>query len=139
MNPCENPSWWGLDNDFAWNHVRLAIRRHWNQVKQSVVRDVLNYRQNVLHDVTSGCGFEPVGLLSQCNFEDIEAACRFGYGARLEYGVEYPEWDDYLAVHLAKDWRKINSTGMEKWEQVRSAIYYGWNFDEREDMVKDWQ
>ena len=130
MDQYKNPNWWGLDNDFAWDHVKLAMRRDWNQAKEGTA-NTLNRRQNVLHTARQASGIESILPLGQHDFEDMEPACRFGYGARIEYGANYPEWDDDLELRLAKDWRTINPTRMEKWEQDRIAIRYGWNFEEK--------
>ena len=122
----KNPTWWKPDNDFAWDHVKLAMKRDWEQAKYA---DQPETGQSSKHAARQAGGMEPIPPMGKLSFEELEPAYRFGYGARLKYGTEYPEWDENLEIRLAKDWRIMNPTRLEKWEQDRSAIRYGWNFE----------
>lgn len=102
MNPQKNPKWWRPENDSAWNRVKQVVKRDWEQIKHAL--DVFK------------------------SFEELEPACRFGYGARLKFGREYPDWDANFETHLAEDWRAMDRTRRQKWEHDREAIRYGWNF-----------
>jgi hypothetical protein len=131
MNAYKNPKWWSPDNDFAWDHVKLAMKRDWEQAKHG---NKLNASQNIGHTARQAGGMEPIPSLGKLSFEELEPAFRFGYGARLEYGAAYPQWDDDFEIRVARDWRTMNPTRLETWEQDRSAIRYGWNF-EAEDLM----
>ena len=126
MSTYKNPTWWNPDNDFAWDHVKLAMKRDWEQAKHANQPDT---GQSSEHAARQAGGMEPIPPMGKLSFEELEPAYRFGYGARLKYGAEYPEWDENLEIRLAKDWRIMNPTRLEKWEQDRSAIRYGWNFE----------
>ena len=132
MNPYKNPSWWSPDNDFAWDHVKLAMKRAWEQTKHANKPPA---NQRFGHAARQINRMEPIPPLGRLFFEESEPACRFGYGARLKYGMEHPEWDENLEMRLAKDWRIMNPIWLQTWEQDRTAIRYGWNF-EAEDLVE---
>ncbi len=133
MNRYKNPAWWDPDDDFAWNHVKKAMKRDWDQTKHGQGGTAPEARQNKNdNNAVRGAGgmraftFPPAG---HPTFEELEPAFRFGYGARLKFGGAYPEWDDDLEIRLAKDWRTMDPTRREKWEDDRNAILYGWFFE----------
>lgn len=93
------PAWWDRSIDFAWDHIKVAMKRHWSQL---------------------------IRPASHTRFDELETVFRFGYGARLEYDTE---WNDNLEICLAKEWRTMNPLRQETWEQDRLAILYGWNYE----------
>ncbi len=134
MGQYKNPKWWSPDYDFAWDHIKAAMKRDWEQAKES---HVPNTTQNIHHIARQTSGIEPIPPLGRQTFEEFESACRFGYGARLKFALEYPEWDNDLEINLARDWRALDSTRQQIWEQDRSAIRYGWNFEVEELIEHD--
>jgi hypothetical protein len=130
MRQYKNPTWWSPDYDFMWDRVKKAMKRDWEQSKHGSIA-----RSDLGHNARQAGGMEPIPPLGQPAFEEWEAACRFGYGARLEFGDEYPDWDSNLEIRLARDWRTMDPTRRQTWEQDRSAIRYGWNF-EAEELVE---
>jgi hypothetical protein len=70
-----------------------------------------------------------ISPLDRPTFEELEPVFRFGYGARLKFGSEHPEWNSDLEIGLAEDWRTMDPTRKETWEQDRIAILYGWNYE----------
>jgi hypothetical protein len=132
MNQYQNPKWWSPDNDFAWDHVKLAMKRDWQNMKNGNQPDSSRIAD---HTARQANGMEPILPLGKASFEEFEPACRFGFGARLKYDDEYPEWDSNLEIQLAKDWRTLNPTRKQTWEQDRSAIRYGWNFVFDEEQI----
>jgi hypothetical protein len=129
MGQYKNSKWWSPDYDFAWDHIKTAMKRDWEQAKRS---DVPNTSQNIDHIARQTGGMEPIPPLGRQSFEEFESACRFGYGARLKFGGAYPEWDNDLEINLARDWRALDPTRQQTWGQDRSAIRYGWNFEAKE-------
>jgi len=69
-------------------------------------------------------------------FAEAETALRLGYGARVEYGSSFREWNDDLEFKLAREWLSMNSTQLPTWEQAREAVHFGWNF-ENENVMTD--
>ena len=51
---------------------------------------------------------------------------RFGHGARLQYGDEYPEWDQELEVRLQADWHAIDEA--RNWNEDQEAVHFGWDY-----------
>jgi hypothetical protein len=68
------------------------------------------------------------------NYEQIEDAYRFGYGARSQYGKQYSRWDDSLETQLEKDWRETY-TGMD-WENYKAAVERGWDYEQKSGFRK---
>jgi len=108
-----NPIWWEASHDLAWDRVKFAIRRG--------LRD----RQTGDADAIPATGLP--------NFDEFEPAYRFGYGVRLEFEMQLPG-RDFCQINLAKEWRSMNPTRGEKWEQDRIAILSGWDYE-----AEDWQ
>ena len=124
MNQVRNPKWWDATHDFAWDHVKRAMRRHWQQAKHLIYPN----GEFVFNRVT---GERIILPCDQSTFEESESACRFGYGARIEYDDAYPVWNDDLEIQLIKEWRAMNPNREETWEHKREAIRYGWEFEEK--------
>lgn len=124
-----NPIWWDADIDFAWSHVKLEMKRDWEHGKHGKKP---NASRNIGYAVTQETGKEAIPPLERPTFEELELAFRFGYGARLKFGGEYPEWDSDFEIRLAEDWRTMDPTRKERWEQDRMAILFGWNFEAKD-------
>jgi hypothetical protein len=127
MKSSKYPTWWDCSIDFAWDHIKLAMRRDWNR------------RQNDLLLAPLANAGTPGS--NRVLFDDLETAFRFGYGARWEYDTA---WNDNLEIALAKEWRAMNPSRMETWEHDREAILYGWEFEQATDdshvaPAIDWQ
>jgi hypothetical protein len=113
MTMAINPIWWGASHDFAWDHVKLEMRR--------------GLRAERAGDADA---IPTTGLPT---FDAFEPAYRFGYGARLEFEMQLPD-RDFSQIDLEKEWRTMNPTREEKWEQDRIAILFGWNYE-----AEEWQ
>jgi hypothetical protein len=129
MKQDKNPTWWDADNEFAWSHVKLEMKRDWEQVKHGKKP---NASRNMGHAVKQASGMEAIPPLGRPTFEELEPAFRFGYGAWLKFGGDYPAWDGDFEIRLAEDWRTMDPTRKETWEQDRMAILYGWNFEAKD-------
>jgi hypothetical protein len=113
MTKTLNPIWWDASHDFAWDHVKLAMRRG------------LGARQT--GDLAT---IPPTGLPT---FDEFETAYRFGYSARLKFEMELSDCDS-SQIDLAKEWRTMNPAREEMWQQDCIAILFGWNYG-----VDEWQ
>ena len=129
MKQYKNPIWWDVDNDFAWSQIKLEMKRDWEQMKHGKKS---NASRNIGHAIKHAGGVEAIPPLGRPTFEELEPACRFGYGARLKFGGDYHEWDSDFEIRLAEEWRTMDPTRKETWEQDRMAILYGWNFEAKD-------
>ncbi len=126
----KNPTWWDTEDDSAWERVKDAFRRDWGQTKHDIGGDEPDTRQNVGDTVRQAVGKEAVPPRRQPAFEDLEPAYRFGHGARLHFGEEYPEWDDELEARLRAEWSSLEPSRRSLWELDRDAIQQGWDYEE---------
>jgi len=125
MSDYGNPNWWDASHDFAWDHVKRAMRHHWEQASQQLHSN----------DLTAFDRIKGEEIALSCHrlfFDELEPAFRFGFGARIEFGEEHQAWDDNLEILLAREWRRLDPTREQTWEQDREAIRYGWEFEEIE-------
>jgi hypothetical protein len=132
MNQFKNPTWWDISHDFAWDHVKLKMKHDWNQIINSLGGNAPDPHQNVVYDPNQENGISIILSFGYSTFEELEPAFRFGYGARMERGLECPEWNDNLEICLAHDWRTMNPRRQQTWEQDRHAILFGWNFEDNQ-------
>ena len=109
MTQISNPLWWGAEHDFAWDHVKMALQR-------------------ALHEPGQACPEGACPAPDAQAFPDFEPAYRFGFGARLEFGLEHPNWSCELEKRLREEWRLLAPDRAKWWEQDRLAMSYGWNF-----------
>jgi hypothetical protein len=124
----KNPVWWVIEHDFAFDHVKRSIRQKWQGTRRTVV-------------TTEGSNWKPrcaAAIASQnpLSFAEAETAIRFGYGAQVEYGSSFRQWNDDLDFKLAREWLSTNPTQLPTWEQAREAVRYGWTFED-ENVATD--
>ncbi len=136
MKQYDNPSWWDATHDFAWDHVKRAMKQHWDWTQSHIY-----LKGGIVYNRVTG---EQIVIPNnQSAFDESESACRFGYGAHIEYGNVYPSWNDDLEMRLVKDWWAMNPSREQTWEHDRKAIRYGWEFDEkaagRNEEGEEWQ
>src|SRR5512140_1856278 len=105
MNEKTNPKWWDRDNDSAWERVKSAFRRDWDQTKHDFGGKQPDLNQDVNDTVKQAAGKQPIPPRGYPNYEQIEEAHRFGYGARSHYGPRYATWDSNLEAELQSDWK----------------------------------
>jgi hypothetical protein len=129
-----NPKWWNDEHESSWSKVKAAFKRDWDQTKHDFGGKQPDTDQNVGDTVKQATGKQPIPPRGQPTYEEAEDAYRFGYGARARYGTEYPAWDDQLEIRLRQDWDETYSD--RRWDQCRSAIRRGWDFQDSEDMRK---
>jgi hypothetical protein len=123
------PGWWNQEHDSAWERVREAFRRDWAQTKHDFGGGEPDLGQNVGDTVSQAAGRQPVPVRAQPGFEENEPACRFGYGARRQYGKTHAEWNDQLEDQLRTEWEATYAADDERWEQYQSAVRRGWEFE----------
>jgi hypothetical protein len=143
MKQYKNPGWWTRDHETAWNCVKEAMKRDWMQTKRDWSGDEIDVPQNTGTTLRQTIVRKILSPCDQLAYETWEPAYRFGYGARLKFGSEYSAWNTNLEICLARDWRSINATRRQTWDQDREAIRYGWNYNEEvleaDDEGEDWK
>jgi hypothetical protein len=129
MNQYKNPQWWNKENDSAWDRVKLAMKRDWDQTKHDLGGKEPQTNQSIGHTTRQASGQEAIPPRGQAAYEEYGPAYRFGYGARSNYGEDYPEWDDTLESKLQTDWNATYPERKETWMQDRAAIRYAWDYE----------
>jgi len=118
--------WWSKDHDSSWDHVKEAFRRDWEQTMHDLVGSPPDLNQGVSDTLKQAAGKQIIPPASVPNFEEHEPALRFGYGARQQYGTEYPVWDERLEQQLRIDWSP--SGDAETWNRYSHAVRRGYEF-----------
>ena len=121
-----NPNWWSKEYDSAWDRVKAAFRRDWEQTKHDFGGDAPDLDQDVDDTIGQAVGSRPIPPGNLPNFDADEPAYRYGYGARLHYGEQYPSWNPDLEGQLEEEW---NSLEGGDWRSRRAAIRRGWEYD----------
>ena len=135
MNQYKNPNWWNEENDSAWERTKAAFKRDWDQTKHDLGGHEPDIDQKIGNTARQASGKEVIPPRGVPTYEEVEPAYRYGFGARAEYGVEYPEWDDELEIQLKGEWEEIAPARKQTWMQDRAAIRRGWDYEE-EDIVE---
>ena len=118
-----NAQWWTKENDSAWEKVKAAFSRDWEQTKHDFGADAPDLNQDVPDTVKQAVGKENIPPGGTPNFEDYEPALRYGYGARSQYGKQYPKWDNRLEDTLKKEWPSADD-----WKRNSKAIRRGYEY-----------
>lgn len=111
-------SWWKSDYDSSWERTKEAFRRDWEQTKHDFGGDAPDLNQNVDDTVKQAAGKQAVPAPGTPNFEESEAAFRYGHGARLHYGTR--KWDDAFEKEVSRDYPG-------DWMQDRSLVMHSYN------------
>lgn len=62
----------------------------------------------------------------------VEAAVRYGYGARLQY-TDALEWNDALEALLRREWGQLKGAG--SWDDMRAHVRRGWDSAARTSLA----
>jgi hypothetical protein len=134
MKENRNPKWWNNEHESSWNRVKAAFKRDWDQTKHDLGGRQPDTDQDVDDTVKQATGKQPIPPRGQPTYEQAEDAYRFGYGARSQYGRQYPAWDDRLEKQLEQDWSATYDD--REWEQYRSSIRRGWTYQDEQGLEK---
>jgi hypothetical protein len=126
----KNPTWWEPEHDSAWERAKFALKRDWDQTRHDVGGSEPDTGQNIGNTVRQAVGKEEIPPRHEPTFEEIEPALRFGHGARLHYGEDYPEWDDELEAQLKDEWISLDPPRRASWKKDREAIQQGWEYED---------
>src|SRR5437763_11102497 len=108
MNENRNPKWWNQTHESGWDRVKAAFKRDWDQTKHDFGGKEPDTNQNIDDTVKQAAGKQPIPPRSQPNYEDVEPAYRFGYGAKSHYRNQYSKWDTDVENRLKEDWTSAN-------------------------------
>ena len=112
----------------AWDRAKEALKRDWAQTKADLhVDSGKELRQAVTDTVKQAAGRETIPPMNQPNppdFEKVEPAVAYGFGAREEYGQKFSQWDEKLETKLSGEW-DASQTGM-KFDEAKPFVRRGW-------------
>ena len=123
----KNPKWWNQEHESRWQRIRMAFKRDWEQTKHDFGGDQPDMDQDVGDTVKQAAGKQPVPRVGAPAYENVEAAYRFGHGARHQY-PGYTIWNDELESQLQSEWRQTYSE--RDWKKDRDAVRKGWEYQE---------
>lgn len=125
-----NPGWWEADTESAWTHMKDAMKRDWEQTQHDFgAAGKPDLNQTIGDTVQQARGKEAIPPPGNPNYDEIELAYRFGYGARVQFGEDYASWDEDLEDFLRDEWEKLPENQRRTWMEDRAAVRYGWEFE----------
>ena len=129
-------NWWTLEtHESAWDRVKEALKRDWEQTKADFGGTAPELNQGVEDTVKQAVGMDAIpgpgqanvpGGLETPNWTRYEDSVRYGVGARVQYGQQYPAWSDELETTLAKEWEEGKDRVKRDWVQVKAAVRRGY-------------
>ena len=127
MKTRSNPKWWNTEYDSAWDRMKAAVKRDWDQTKHDFGGDEPDTDQDVDDTVAQAAGKQPIPPRGEPTEEEIEAAYRFGYGARRHYR-DQGDWDDKFESRIRSDWEATyeDDDDVKSWPRYRNAVRRGW-------------
>ena len=125
----KNPAWWDTENESAWDRVKSAFKRDWDQTKHDMGGDEPDTDQKISNTVKQAAGKEAIPPRFEPTYDELEPAYRYGYGAKVHYSEDYPEWDDELEARLKEEWGTLEPSRKAAWDADREAIQHAWDFE----------
>ena len=132
-NATWDPNWWTDAHSSSWDRVKHAIRRDWEQTKGDLTDNGVDLNQGATDTVRQALGTQPIPRDNlpipgprherDAVWSTIQAAVRFGYGARLHYKDEV--WDEKLTARLREEWQASNQPN--SWDEVKEGVRRGWH------------
>lgn len=124
-------SYWNEEtHGSAWGRAREALKRDWAQTKADFnVDSGKELNQQVGDTVKQAAGKEPIPPGATPNapdFDKMEPAVSYGFGAHEQYGQKYSEWDDQLEARLEREWDP-SGTGIQ-FSEAKPYVRRGWDF-----------
>jgi hypothetical protein len=136
-----HPTWHTAEHATSWGRAREAVRRDWQQTRRDlhVGGHELNQRaSDTLKQAVGRQAIPPNGRTNPARvigdlvgeWEWVEPPAEYGYSARLQFGLTYPEWCYELDRDLKREWESsaAGSTNQGLWDDVKSYVRYGYEF-----------
>lgn len=134
----ENKSQWhaGYWNEnkhgSAWQRAREAMKRDWAQTKADFgAGSGKELDQDVDDTVKQAIGKDPIPPMNQPNpeFDDVEPALAYGFGAHEEYGQKYDTWNQEVETKLRTEWD--DEKAGRAFDDVKPYVRRGWDYRPR--------
>jgi hypothetical protein len=109
----------------AWERAKEALRRDWEQTKHDFgSKTAPDLDQDVGDTVKQAFGKQPI----DDDFAAHEEPIGYGYAAYMQYGTQYPNWDEKLESTLKSEWEEGHRIDKrsKKFEDVRDDIRRGY-------------
>ena len=121
--------WNAKKHGAAWDRIKEAMRRDWEQTKadfSDTAGEELD--QDVDDTVKQADGKAPIPPPGVPNpdFDDNEIPLEYGFGAHIQYGDLYQDWNDDLERQLESDW-DAKQTG-RPFHEVKPYVRRGWEY-----------
>lgn len=130
------PKWWTLEtHESAWDRVKEALKRDWEQTKADFGGRAPELNQGVEDTVKQAVGKDAIpapgrpnvpGGTESPSWARDEEYIRYGVGARMQFGRQYPTWSDELETTLSKEWEDGKERVKHDWAQVKTAVRRGY-------------
>jgi hypothetical protein len=122
------PRWWNDEHTSAWDRIKAAFRRDWEQTKNdlSFKKAGRDLDQDVGDTVKQAAGKQPV---MTDDYDRLEPAMRYGYGASNYYRDDKDDWDDRTEGKLRQEWNDLKSG--QTWDEVKGHVRRGWEWGRR--------
>ncbi len=137
----KRPAWWKDEHTGRWERVKEAVLRDWQQTKHDLHVGGHELNQTLKDTVKQAKGDQPMPPIDRPNppkvigdaedWQVMEEPIRFGYGARVQYGVRHPRWNDEIEGVLRQDWNLMRGEGDRSWDEVKLGVRHGYDFEER--------
>jgi hypothetical protein len=134
MNEKRNPKWWTQQHQSSWDRIKAAFQRDWDQTRHDFGGRQPDTDQDVDDTIKQAAGKQPIPPRGAPTLEEAEDAHRFGYGARSQYGKQFPAWNDQLESQLRRDWTETYQD--REFNRFRGDIRRGWEYDEGRQAKK---
>jgi hypothetical protein len=119
--------WWTQDkHGSAWERIKESMRRDWEQTKNDFKAGGKDLNQDVGDTVKQAAGKQEIPPPNEPNWEDVEQAYSYGYGAHQEFGNRYAKWNDDLERDLRTEWEAGHDKDKYKWDAFRPYVQRGW-------------
>jgi len=132
------PSWWTEDiHGTAWQRVSEAMKRDWMETTHDLGLGGHAMNQTATDTIKQALGQEHLPTLEQANppkvigeWSEAEIPYGYGFGARRQFGAQYPRWNDGLERILEKEWISGREQVPHHWGTVRGFVRRGYEYEE---------
>lgn len=142
-NLSSRPQWWTDKHSSTWDRVKAALRRDWEQTKADFSSDsgavrvkaqgkIASEQQAAREKIAEAQRKASERVASVRDWNQVESAIQYGYGARLQY-ADSPTWDDQLESRLRHEWTQLKNG--DTWEDVQPHVRHGWDAAARNSIV----
>ncbi len=133
------PTWWNDEHFSAWDKVKEALRRDWEQTKHDLkIGTGHELRQDAKDTVKQAVGAQPIPPRDQPNparvighWEEAEYPISYGYGARRQFGRDFPTWNEGIEKKLRTEWESRKDRP-QSWEHTSPWVKWGYEYKPRE-------